>query len=343
MVDGDAGVGIGMGPPRVDDRRGPPPAQDGGPPAIATDGLTKRYPGGVRALADVCLLVGRGEVFGLLGPNGAGKTTLIRILLDMIRPSDGWAAILGFDTQGQGVDARRHVGYLPSSPRFYAQMTAGDMFEFAAAARNVTVDEAYVAALVERFDLNPSRPIRTLSRGNQQKVGLVVALMAKPELVILDEPTTGLDPLMQEQVLEVVREVARDGRTVFFSSHILHEVEHLCDRIAVLREGEMVGVYDLVEQRRLSIRRVTVTFDSPPPAEAFAGIPGVGVLDAQGARLVFSVAGQADALVKRLGLYTVLQIEAHEPTLEEFFFSLYGVHATAMPTGGPPVRVAGGT
>jgi ABC-2 type transport system ATP-binding protein len=296
----------------------------------------------VRALADVGLTVGRGEVFGLLGPNGAGKTTLIRILLDMIRPTSGRAAILGFDAQGQGVEARRHIGYLPSTPSLYARMTAAEMFEFAAAARAVPLDTRYVDALVERFDLNPERAIRTLSRGNQQKVGLVVALMAKPELVILDEPTTGLDPLMQEQVLDVVREVARDGRTVFFSSHILHEVEHLCDRIAVLREGEMVGVYDLAEQRRLSTRRLTVTLDAVPPADAFVGLPGVQVIEAQGTRVVLGVAGPVDALVKRLGMYTVLQIEAHEPTLEEFFFSLYGAADGTPPLATAPGGVSGG-
>jgi ABC-2 type transport system ATP-binding protein len=290
----------------------------------------------------VGLTVGSGEIFGLLGPNGAGKTTLIRILLDMIRPSDGWAAILGFDTQGQGVEARRHVGYLPSTPSLYARMTAAEMFEFAAAARAVRLDTQYLDALVERFDLDPERPIRTLSRGNQQKVGLVVALMAKPELVILDEPTTGLDPLMQEQVLDVVREVARDGRTVFFSSHILHEVEHLCDRVAVLREGEMVGVYELAEQRRLSTRQLTVTLDGVPPADVFADVPGVRVIEVQGTRVVFAVAGPVDALVKRLGSYTVLQLEAHEPTLEEFFFSLYGAADGTPPPASAPGDVSGG-
>lgn len=310
------------------------PPRDQTVPAVVTHDLGKRYAGGVRALAGVDLAVWRREIFGLLGPNGAGKTTLIRILLDMIRPTSGYGAILGFDTQREGVEARRHVGYLPSTPSLYPRMTGAEMFEFAASARGMPVDGAYVGSLVERFDLNPGRVIRTLSRGNQQKVGLVVALMAKPELVILDEPTTGLDPLMQEQVLEVVREVAADGRTVFFSSHILHEVEHLCDRVAVLREGELVGVYDLEEQRRQATRRLTATFDSPPPADAFSDIPGVRVLEIDGARLVCTVAGPVDALVKRLAAYTVLQVEAHEPTLEEFFFSLYGGADGTPPVAG---------
>lgn len=306
-----------------------PPLPDGAVHAIETSGLTKRYAGGVRALSDVHLRVGVGEIFGLLGPNGAGKSTLIRILLDMIRPTAGWAAIHGFDTQADGVTARGHVGYLPSSPQFYARMTAADMFEFAAAARGVTVDDGYVASLVERFDLNPGRVIRTLSRGNQQKVGLVVALMAKPELVILDEPTTGLDPLMQEQVLDVVRDVVRDGRTVFFSSHILHEVEHVCDQVGVLRGGRLVGVFDLAAQRRLASRTVVVTFDAPVPPERFAGIEGVTLASASGARLAFNVADGIDELLKRLAEHTVLTLDSHEPTLEDFFFSLYQQNAQA--------------
>ena len=292
-------------------------------PAIRTDGLAKRYPGGVQALVAIDLAVPHGDIFGLLGPNGAGKTTLIRILLDIIRPSGGHAEILGFDTQTQAVEARRHVGYLPSSPRFYAHMTAADMLDFITRARSIEPDRRYLGSLIDRLALDPSRPIHTLSRGNQQKVGLIVALMAKPDVVILDEPTTGLDPLVQEAVLEIVREVAKEGRTVFFSSHILHEVEHVCRRVAVLRAGELVGSFDLAEERRLAPRRVTVTFGAPVPADAFEGVPGVRVLAVEGLRVVFEAPHGIDALVKRLGSYTVAEIESHEPTLEDFFFALY--------------------
>ena len=254
-----------------------------GVPAIRTFGLTKQYAGGGRALGNVDLAVQCGHVFGLLGPNGAGKTTLIRILLDMIRPSSGRAEILGRDAQRNPVEAKRHLGYLPSAPRFYARMTPRDLFDFVSLARQIKPDRAYVESLVARLDLDTNRPIRTLSRGNQQKVGLVVALMARSELVMLDEPTTGLDPLMQEEVLDIVRDVASEGRTVFFSSHILHEVEHLCDRVAVLREGALIGVFDLAAQRRLASRVVKVIFAAPVPAESFAGIPGIEVVTAEGA------------------------------------------------------------
>jgi ABC-2 type transport system ATP-binding protein len=308
-------------------------------PAIFTSQLTKQYAGGVRALANVDLSVPRGAVFGLLGPNGAGKSTLIRILLDMIRPTAGYARILEWDTQRAGVEARRHIGYLQGSPRFYAKMTADDLFDFVARVRGIDVDRAYVESLVARLDLATDRQIRTLSRGNQQKVGLIVALLGRPEVVILDEPTTGLDPLMQEQVLELVREAAREGRTVFFSSHILHEVEHLCDQVAVLRGGELVGVFDLAAERRLAARLVTVTFDAPVPAEAFAGLPGVSVLQTDGPKVAFTVTDGVAALIKRLADFTVTEIESHEPTLEDFFFSLYrpdegapDVEASSAPT-----------
>lgn len=248
------------------------------PPAIQTAQLGKQYGGRVRALAEVDLTVPPGTVFGLLGQNGAGKTTLIRILLDMIRPTEGRASILGFDCQDDGVEARAHVGYLPSSAQYYSYMTGRDLFDFAARARRITPDDALVDDLVTRLDLNPDRGIRTLSRGNQQKVGLIAALLAQPEVVILDEPTSGLDPLMQDVVLDIVREVAAQGRTVFFSSHILSEVERVCDHVAVLRAGLLVGAFDLAEQRRLAVRRVAVQFAETPPASAFVDMPGARYL-----------------------------------------------------------------
>ncbi|MGE3855354.1 MAG: ABC transporter ATP-binding protein [Dehalococcoidia bacterium] len=293
-------------------------------PAIETARLGKQYRGGVRALADVDLAVPAGTVYGLLGQNGAGKTTLIRILLDMIRPTEGAARILGFDCQDDGVVARSHVGYLPSSSAYYSYMTGDDLFDFVARARGVPRDAALQEDLIARLDLNPDRAIRTLSRGNQQKVGLVAALLARPEVVILDEPTSGLDPLMQDVVLDIVREVAAEGRTVFFSSHILTEVERVCDHVAVLRAGRLVGAFDLAEQRRIAARTVSVRFDGPPPpASAFEGLDGARFARVEAGRVVFEVRNGFDALVKRLAQFTVLDIDAREPTLEDFFLSLY--------------------
>ena len=306
-------------------------------PAIETRGLAKTYPGGVQALKGLDLAVNQGEVFGLLGPNGAGKSTTIRILIDMIRPTAGRASILGFDTQEQGVEARRRLSYLPSDPQFYSKMTADELFNFVANARGIESNAGfrdYLRSLTERFDLDTGRPIRTLSRGNRQKVGLVTALMSRPEVLILDEPTSGLDPLMQEVTNELVREVSAEGRTVFFSSHILPEVEEVCDRVAVLREGELVGVFDLAEQRKLASRQVVVRFGEAPPADAFHGLDGVHVLDATGDRVTFEVHDGFDVLVKRLASFTVVDIEAREPTLEEFFFALYARKEREPAAGG---------
>ena len=295
-------------------------------PAIETHNLMKRYADRVLALNGLDLNVKQGEVFGLLGPNGAGKSTTIRILLDMIRPTSGHARVLGFDTQSESVAARAHLGYLPSDPQFYARMTGDDLFTFIAKARGLegnAAHRAYLASLIRRLELDSGRRIRTLSRGNKQKVGIVAALMARPDLLILDEPTSALDPLMQEVTNDLVREVAAEGRTVFFSSHILPEVEQVCDRVAVLREGERVGVFDLAEQRRIAARQVVVRFAEQPPADAFERVPGVRVLDSSGPRVTFEVHEAFDALVKRLADFTVVDLEAREPTLEEFFFALY--------------------
>jgi ABC-2 type transport system ATP-binding protein len=306
-------------------------------PAIETQNLVKRYAGGVLALKGLDLTVKQGEVFGLLGPNGAGKSTTIRILLDMIRPTSGHAHVLGFDTQSQSVAARGRLGYLPSDPQFYARMTGHDLFAFVAKARGLEDSAAhreYLAGLIRRLELDSDRRIRTLSRGNKQKVGIVAALMARPDVLILDEPTSALDPLMQEVTNDLVREVAAEGRTVFFSSHILPEVEQVCDRVAVLREGERVGVFDLAEQRKLASRQVTVQFESPVTPADFEGLLGVRVIEALGPHLTFEVRDGFDALVKRLGAFTVVDIEAREPTLEEFFFALYAQPAAEAAVAG---------
>ena len=228
-------------------------------PAIRLEGLVKSY-GDVRALDGIDLTVPHGEVFGFLGPNGAGKTTAIRILMDLIRPTAGRAEVLGFDAQRQSLEVRRRCGYLPGDLQLYHSLTGAECFDLMASLRRDGVATGYRDALVERLRLDPTRRIGALSKGNRQKVGLIIALMAQPELVVLDEPTSGLDPLMQEEVEAILREIVADGRSVFFSSHVLSEVEQVANRVAMLRDGRIVAVADLAEQRRLAPRRIAVTF-----------------------------------------------------------------------------------
>ena len=289
--------------------------------AIRFEGLVKTY-GDVRALDGIDLTVPRGEVFGFLGPNGAGKTTAIRILMDLIRPSAGRAEVLGFDAQRDTLEVRRRCGYLPGDLELYNSLSVDACLDLVASLRG-DVDPRYRGELVERLRLDTGRRIGALSRGNRQKVGLTIALMAKPELVVLDEPTNGLDPLVQDEVEAILREVVADGRSVFFSSHVLAEVEQIARRVAMLRGGRIVAVSDLAEQRRLAPRRVTVAFAEPPPASAFAELDGVRLVSLEGCDAVFETHDEMHALIQALATQRVLTLETHEITLEELFLSYY--------------------
>ena len=291
-------------------------------PAIEFRGLTKRY-GDRTALRGIDLVVERGQLFGFLGPNGAGKTTSIRVLLDLIRPTSGQAFALGFDSKTDALEVQARIGYLAGEAQFYSDMTGHELFRYIERVRGGGIDRRYVNRLIDDLQLDADRSIGALSRGNRQKVGLVQALMAQPELVIMDEPTTGLDPLMQDAVEELLREVAGDGRTVFFSSHALVEVEQLCTRAAVLREGEIVRVVDLAEERRIAPRTVRVRFGSEVPAGAFDELPGIRVISVTDGEARFETNGNIDALVKALAQHTVIELESSEPTLEDLFRSFY--------------------
>ena len=302
-----------------------PPA---GAPAIEFRSLTKTYDGHP-ALRDLDLTVERGQLFGFLGPNGAGKTTAIRTLLDLIRPTAGQALALGFDSRGASVELRRRIGYLPADAEFYRDLTAEELFRYVDRLRGGGVDARYRDRIIEDLGLDTRRRIGALSRGNRQKVGIVQALMTHPELVIMDEPTASLDPLMQDVVATLLREVVADGRTVFFSSHVLAEVERLCSRAAVLRDGEIVRVVDLAEERRIAPRLVRVRFDAPVAPDAFEGLPGIRVLEVADSLASFETNGSVDPLVKALARHTVLELESAEPTLEDLFRSLYAAEARA--------------
>ncbi len=290
-------------------------------PVIETEGLTKYY-GRSRGIIDVSLQVERGEIFGFLGPNGAGKTTTIRLLLDLIRPTRGQIRVLGLDPRRDGVAVRRRVGYLPGELALYSDLTGQQVLEYAAHLRN-GVPRKEIARLADRLEADLSRPIRTLSHGNRQKIGLIMALMHRPELLILDEPTTGLDPLMQQVLYELLEEVRRDGRTVFFSSHILPEVERLCDRVGILREGRLVAVETVSGLKGVAVRRMDLVFEGPVDPEPFRAIPGVREVAASGATLHIAIQGSLDPVVKAAAQHTVLNIVTYEPNLEEVFLAFY--------------------
>jgi ABC-2 type transport system ATP-binding protein len=292
-------------------------------PAIRFEDVTKRFDE-VEALRGLDLSVAPGEIFGFLGPNGAGKTTAIRIMFDLIRPTAGHVWVLGHDAQRQGMAVRRLATHLPSDVAFYDSMTGDGYLDLIASIREAGVDPTWRSRLVERLQLDPSRRIGTLSRGNRQKVGLVAALMSRPALVVLDEPTSGLDPIMQETVEDILREVAAEGVTVFFSSHVLGEVEQLCSRVAMLRLGRVVRVIDLEHERLVAPRRVEVTFAEAPARTSVEGVPGAALTSLDGTQATFETQDGIDALVKRLAQFTVLRLDTHEASLEEMFLTYYG-------------------
>jgi ABC-2 type transport system ATP-binding protein len=292
-----------------------------GDPVIRTEGLVKRYRSHL-ALRRLDLEVRQGEVFGFLGPNGAGKTTTIRLLLDVIRPTRGRVEVLGQEPRAGGAGLRRRLGYLPGELPLAGRETAGELLRFLGNLRG-GVPPARIRGLAERLGLDLSRPIRELSKGNKQKVGLIQAFMGDPELLILDEPSSGLDPLLQQEFLAMVREVRAAGRTVFMSSHVLAEVEHAADRVGILRAGRLVAVEAIDTLRRRAVRRVELRFDHPVPAAAFQHLPDVREATVDGEMLRAVVEGKADALVKAAAQFTVLSLVSHEPDLEEIFLAHY--------------------
>ena len=216
-----------------------------------------------RGIRDLNLSVEQGEVFGFLGPNGAGKTTTMRVLLDIIRPTAGRAAIFGLDCQKDGVTIRRRIGYIPGELKLYQQLRADEYFDMIARVSGASVAPTTRRDLCERLQLDPRRPMRTYSRGNKQKAGLVAAFMRRPDLLILDEPTTGLDPLIQQHVLDLVREARADGRTVLFSSHVLPEVQEVCDRVGIIRAGQIVATEQVGQLIKSRVQRLHIRFAQP--------------------------------------------------------------------------------
>ena len=288
--------------------------------AIRTEGLTKRY-GGVDALSDLDLEVDKGEVVGFLGPNGAGKTTTIHLLLGLIHPTAGRAEIFGLDCHRQPVEAHRHLAYVAGEASLWPSLTGAETLHLLGRVQG-RIDDVYRKELIARFDLDPSKKVRAYSKGNRQKLALIAALMCRPDLLLLDEPTNGLDPLMEQAFRHCVQEARERGQTIFLSSHILSEVEALCDRVGILRVGRLVEMGTLADMRHLSALTVEATFDGSVPD--LSRVPGVRSVEVEGRVVRCQVHGSVAPLLKVLASSSVHELLSREPSLEELFLAHYG-------------------
>ena len=288
--------------------------------AIELRGLTKDY-GSLRALDDVSLTVEPGEIFGFLGPNGAGKTTTIRLLFDLIRPTAGAAFVMGLDCQVESLRAREQMAYLPGDFRVYEDLTGQQTIDFFGSVRG-GVDQAYVREVAGRLEFDTSRVVKTYSKGNRQKLGIILALMHRPSLLVLDEPTSGLDPLVQETFEDIITKFTGDGGTVFFSSHVLSEVERLCHRAAFLRQGKLVAVEEIGAIKGRSLHVLEVTFDTSVSPSEFE-IPGVRIIEARNSTLQMEVRDNLDAVLKQVARHTVIDLRTEQPNLEAMFRAYY--------------------
>lgn len=288
--------------------------------AIHIEGLSKKY-GNFTALSPLNLDVSKGEVLGYLGPNGAGKTTTIRLLLGLIHPTEGSARIFGLDAQKQKIEVHQRIAYVPGEAMLWPSLTGAETLHLFAKIHG-RVDDKYRDELIRRFKLDPHKKVRAYSKGNRQKLNVIGALMTRADLLILDEPTSGLDPLMEQAFRESVLEAKANGQTVFLSSHILDEVEALCDRVAILRAGKLVEVGSLQEMRHLSALTVEATFDKQPPSVTH--IKGVRNVKVVGHQLTCQIQGSIDELLSILAAAHPKTLLSREPSLEELFLSLYG-------------------
>ena len=289
--------------------------------AIKTQRLTKDY-GSRRGLFDLDLEISEGEVFGYLGPNGAGKTTTIRLLMGMIHPTAGSASIFGLDCQRQSVEIKELVGYVPGELPQFGGMRGSEIVAYMAGLRG-GVDETYVAEICKRFELNLGQKFREYSRGTKQKLAIVLGLMHRPKLLILDEPTGGLDPLNQQEFYKICHEVAKQGTTIFLSSHILSEVEHISDRVGIIRSGRLIRTAAMHELHEIRLHEVEIVFGGSVPLEAIRTVPEVDHLEADDHRVRCTVHGTFAPLVKAIATSEVVNFSSREPSLEELFLTYY--------------------
>ncbi len=289
-------------------------------PVIVIDKLEKSY-GKVQAVRGISMSVERGEIFGFLGPNGAGKTTTIRCMLDMIRPTAGTVRVLGMDAQRNTLVLHQHIGYLPGDVRLPGQMTGRQVINYfwrLQGREPVLLDD-----LVTRFDVEIKRPLKGYSKGMRQKIAIVLAFMCDPEVLILDEPASGLDPLLQRTFNEFLLEEQARGKTIFMSSHIMSDVEKVCQRVAVIRQGELVTVEEVETLREKAGQRVTVDFGDPVTEEELTRIPSVSMVRQTNGHYQFNVSGSMDPLIKALSRHEVIRLHAEEAPLEEVFLKFY--------------------
>jgi len=291
--------------------------------AIIAHSLHKSY-GKVLAIHSLDLEVQKGEIFGFLGPNGAGKTTTIRCLLDLIRPDGGDLRVYGIDPQADPLRVRGLVGYLPGELQLYGNMTGEQVLRYFRHLRDDKVDWQFVCQLADRLDLNLKRRIKNLSKGNKQKIGVIQAFMHRPKLLLLDELTVGLDPIIQKEVHQLLSEAKEGGATVFFSSHNISEVQAIAERVGIIRNGQVVMVAKTVDLMKHSFNRVRVVFKEPVDYSALENVPGVSkVTQDSGSRVLFQIEGEMDSLIKALAEYPVCDFETERPSLEELFLAYY--------------------
>jgi len=290
-------------------------------PNIVCEDLTLYY-GASRGIEGLDLTIEHGEIFGFLGPNGAGKTTTIRMLMGMLRPTRGRATVMGLDTWRDSTRIKLHTGNVPGDPRLYENMRVNDLLDYIDDFR--PGPDPLRAELLERLDLDVSKKVKSLSRGNRQKVAILLAMMHDPEILILDEPSTGLDPLMQQEFYAILAEFKSRNKTVFLSSHILSEVERVCDRVGIVREGKLVDVRAIEELRLNKVRHMDISFAEPVDESEFRKLPQVLEVTGAGNRIRITMRGEVDSLIKAIARYKVEDLTFTQPSLEDFFMSFYG-------------------
>jgi len=289
-------------------------------PVIKTDALTKSY-GRARGIVDLTLAVEAGEVYGFIGPNGAGKSTTIRTLLGFLRPNGGSAAIFGMDITARSAEIKKRVGYVPAEVNYYDDMKVENLLTYSQRFYG-RPDKKQREDLCELFDLDMTRRIDDLSTGNKKKVAIVQALLHRPELLILDEPTSGLDPLIQNQLFDLLSEEKKRGTTVFFSSHILSEVQRMCDRVAIIKEGRILRVEEIADIRSRTHKHVRVLSDTPGAWAGFS-LPGASEIETKGPEITFWYAGAMGSLMRAFSERSIVNVWIEDPSLEEIFMHDY--------------------